>query len=57
MLHVTTIALADELSAAAEVVMGKALGIPAAICRGVRYRPGDSGSATLLRDRSADLFR
>ena len=56
-LHVTTIALADELSAAAEVVMGKALGIPAAIVRGVRYRPGDGGSATLLRDRSTDLFR
>ena len=56
-LHVTTIALADELSAAAEVVMGKALGIPAAIVRGVQYRPGDGGSATLLRDRSTDLFR
>ena len=56
-LHVTTIALADELSAAAEVVMGKALGIPAAIVRGVQYRPGDAGSATLLRDRSTDLFR
>ena len=56
-LHVTTIALADELAAAAEVVMGKALGIPAAIARGVRYRPGEGGSATLLRDRSTDLFR
>ena len=56
-LHVTTIALADELSAAAEVVMGKALGIPAAIVRGVPYRDGDAGSAALLRDRSADLFR
>ena len=56
-LHVTTIALADELAASAEVVMGKALGIPAAIVRGVRYRPGEGGSATLLRDRSTDLFR
>ena len=56
-LHVTRIALADELSAAAEVVMGKALGIPAAIVRGVQYRTGDGGSATLLRDRSTDLFR
>ena len=57
LLHVTTIALADELSAAAEVVMGKALGIPAAIVRGARYRGGEGGSATLLRDRAADLFR
>ncbi len=56
-LHVTTIALADELAASAEVVMGKALGIPVAIVRGVRYRPGEGGSATLLRDRSSDLFR
>ena len=56
-LHVTRIAVADELSAAAEVVMGKALGIPAAIVRGVSYRPGEGGSSELLRDRSADLFR
>jgi coenzyme F420-0:L-glutamate ligase/coenzyme F420-1:gamma-L-glutamate ligase len=56
-LHVTRIALADELSAAAEVVMGKALGIPVAIVRGVEYRPSEGGSSTLLRDRSEDLFR
>ena len=46
-LHVTRIAVADELSAAAEVVMGKALGIPAAIVRGVSYRPGEGGSSEL----------
>jgi coenzyme F420-0:L-glutamate ligase/coenzyme F420-1:gamma-L-glutamate ligase len=56
-LHVTRIALADELSTAAEVVMGKALGIPVAIVKGVEYRPSEGGSSTLLRDRSEDLFR
>ncbi len=56
-LKVTRIASADELSAAAELVAGKALGIPAAVVRGVEYRPSEGGSAELLRDQSEDLFR
>ena len=34
-LHVTEVCVADELAAAAELVMGKAEGIPVAIVRGV----------------------
>jgi coenzyme F420-0:L-glutamate ligase/coenzyme F420-1:gamma-L-glutamate ligase len=56
-LKVTRIAVADELSSAAEMVMGKALGIPVAIVRGVAYGPGEGGAAPLLRERSQDLFR
>ena len=56
-LNVTRIAAADELTAAAEMVMGKANGVPAAIIRGYSYRPGPGGYGPLLRERSRDLFR
>ena len=56
-LKVTAIAVADELSSAAEMVMGKADGVPAALVRGYEYRPGASGVASLIRDPAADLFR
>ncbi|HEY8200057.1 MAG TPA: coenzyme F420-0:L-glutamate ligase, partial [Actinomycetota bacterium] len=39
-LRVTTIAVADELASAAELVMGKADGTPVAVARGVRYQKG-----------------
>lgn len=54
---VTNIAEIDEIAAAAELVMGKVDGIPAAILRGHSYRTGHSGHAPLLRERSMDLFR
>ena len=50
-------AAGDRIAAAAELVMGKVVGIPVAILRGHSYRPGDSGQASLLRERSMDLFR
>ena len=56
-LHVTRIAIADEIAAASELVMAKADGIPVAIVRGVAFTGGDGGVAGLLRDRSTDLFR
>ena len=56
-LNVTRIALADELSAAAEVVMGKTLSIPVVLVRGCEYLKGEFGSGELLRDHSEDLFR
>jgi coenzyme F420-0:L-glutamate ligase/coenzyme F420-1:gamma-L-glutamate ligase len=56
-LKVTRIAVADELAAAAELVMGKAAGVPVAIVRGYSYRPGEGGHGALIRDRSTDLFR
>ena len=56
-LNVTRIAVADELAAAAELVMAKAAGVPVAIVKGYSYPRGEGGSAPLLRDRSLDLFR
>jgi coenzyme F420-0:L-glutamate ligase/coenzyme F420-1:gamma-L-glutamate ligase len=58
-MQVTEVAVADELAGAAELVMGKAAGIPAAIVRGVDrswLRQG-SVSGELIRHPSEDLFR
>ena len=55
-LHATQIAVADELAGAAELVMGKTDGIPAAIVRGVHIS-GDGSGADLLMPRDRDLFR
>ncbi len=55
-LHATQIAVADEISGAAELVMGKAAGVPAAIVRGVALR-GDGSGADLLMPAERDLFR
>jgi coenzyme F420-0:L-glutamate ligase/coenzyme F420-1:gamma-L-glutamate ligase len=55
-LHATQIALADEIAGAAELVMGKSDGIPAAIVRGVSIE-GDGAGADLLMPRERDLFR
>ena len=41
----TMIAVADELAGAAELVMGKANGVPAAIVRGYAVPPGDGSAA------------
>jgi coenzyme F420-0:L-glutamate ligase/coenzyme F420-1:gamma-L-glutamate ligase len=55
-LHATQIAVADELAAAAELVMGKVDGIPAAIVRGVDFRgPGFGRDLAIPEER--DLFR
>jgi coenzyme F420-0:L-glutamate ligase/coenzyme F420-1:gamma-L-glutamate ligase len=53
----TTIAIADELAAAAELVTGKVARVPVAIIRGYVYQPGESGVAPLIRDAATDLFR
>jgi len=55
-LHATEIAVADEIAGAAELVMGKTDGIPAAIVRGVDAR-GDGRGVDLLMPRERDLFR
>jgi coenzyme F420-0:L-glutamate ligase/coenzyme F420-1:gamma-L-glutamate ligase len=52
----TQIAVADEVAGAAELVMGKTEGVPAAIVRGVRA-PGDGSGRDLLMPRERDLFR
>lgn len=57
-LQVTEVALADEIASAAELVMGKASGIPVAIVRGLDsdwFR--DSSVRELIRPSSEDLFR
>ena len=55
-LHATQIAVADELAGAAQLVMGKLDGIPAAIVRGARLR-GDGRGSDLVMPRERDLFR
>ena len=57
-LHVTEVAIADEIASAAELVMGKADGIPVAIVRGLNpdwFR--ESSSRELVRPAADDLFR
>lgn len=56
-LHHTVMALADAVAAAAGLVMGKGVGVPAAVVRGVGYRPGTGGAASLVRRPELDLFR
>ena len=55
-LHATEIAVADEIAGAAELVMGKTDGVPAAIVRGLELA-GDGRGQDLLMPRERDLFR
>jgi coenzyme F420-0:L-glutamate ligase/coenzyme F420-1:gamma-L-glutamate ligase len=55
-LHATQIAVADEVAGAAELVMGKAAGVPAAIVRGLRPS-GDGRGSDLVMPAERDLFR
>jgi coenzyme F420-0:L-glutamate ligase / coenzyme F420-1:gamma-L-glutamate ligase len=55
-LHATTIAVADEIAAAAELVMGKLDGIPAAVVRGLELA-GDGAARDLVLPPERDLFR
>jgi coenzyme F420-0:L-glutamate ligase/coenzyme F420-1:gamma-L-glutamate ligase len=55
-LHATEIAVADEIAGAAQLVMGKTNGIPAAIVRGIRVSGQGSGQ-DLVMPRERDLFR
>ena len=58
-LKATEVCIADELAGAAELVMGKDRGIPAAVLRGVDprwFRPA-SVAAEIVRPPGEDLFR
>jgi coenzyme F420-0:L-glutamate ligase/coenzyme F420-1:gamma-L-glutamate ligase len=55
-LHATEIAVADEVAGAAELVMGKVSGIPAAIVRGLSIE-GSGRGRDLVMPRERDLFR
>lgn len=56
-LHVTAIAIVDEICSAAELVMGKALNTPIAIVRNYKYHKSDSLAKDVIRLKSTDLFR
>lgn len=55
-LSVTEIAVVDEIAAAADLVMGKASQIPAAVVRGLSLQ-GSGRVADLIRPPEEDLFR
>ena len=55
-LHATVLAIADELAAAAGLVMGKTARTPAVIVRGLRMQGSGTGR-DLVRPAAEDLFR
>jgi coenzyme F420-0:L-glutamate ligase/coenzyme F420-1:gamma-L-glutamate ligase len=56
-LEATVVADADELAAAAELVMGKLAGVPVAVVRGFPAVPDDGrGAGALVRPPAEDLF-
>jgi len=57
MLEVTEVAIADEVAGAAELVMGKAAGIAAALVRGVVFERGNGRASELVRNPAEDMFR
>jgi coenzyme F420-0:L-glutamate ligase/coenzyme F420-1:gamma-L-glutamate ligase len=58
-LQVTEVCVADELAAAAELVMGKSAGVPVAVIRGVdpEWLRESSVRAEIVRNYQEDLFR
>ena len=57
LLEVTEIAVADELASAAELVKGKADGVPVALVRGLALPDDGRGAAALVRPPEQDWFR
>jgi coenzyme F420-0:L-glutamate ligase/coenzyme F420-1:gamma-L-glutamate ligase len=55
-LHGTVICVADELAGAAELVMGKARHVPAALIRGYQVPAGDGRATDLVMPPDRDLF-
>lgn len=59
-LRVTARAIADEIAAAADLVKGKTLGVPAALVRGLPTamigHPGQAGARSLVRTGTGDWF-
>lgn len=56
-LKATVLAVADELAAAAGLVMGKKERVPVVIVRGFDYRAGQDSARRLVRPQARDLFR
>ena len=56
-LTASVLAVADEVAAAAELVMGKTKGIPVAVVRNYPYERGSGTGRDLLMEPERDLFR
>lgn len=56
-LEASVLAPADEISGAAELVMGKTDGVPLAIVRGYEYEPAPGSAADLIMPPERDMFR
>ena len=56
-LNATVLAVADELAAASELVMGKLDRVPVAIIRGYAYIPSEGSARELRMDPLRDMFR
>ena len=56
-LKVTEVAVVDEIAAAADLAMGKAAGVPAALVRGLAVPLGEGRAADLVRPAGEDMFR
>ncbi len=56
-LTATVLAVADDLAAAAGLLMGKSAGFPVVLIRGYRYKPASEPAARVIRPASEDLFR
>lgn len=56
-LHATILAVADELAAAAGLLMGKAKGTPVIIIRGYHYQSVKDSAVRIIRPPQEDLFR
>ncbi len=59
-LDVTVAAVADEIAGAADLVKGKATGVPVAIVRGLAHLVADedaAGARALIRPAAEDMFR
>jgi coenzyme F420-0:L-glutamate ligase / coenzyme F420-1:gamma-L-glutamate ligase len=57
LLTASVLAVADELAAAAELVMGKTAGVPVAVVRNYPYKRGLGTGRNLLMEPERDLFR
>jgi coenzyme F420-0:L-glutamate ligase/coenzyme F420-1:gamma-L-glutamate ligase len=56
-LTATVLAVADELAAAAGLLMAKSAGFPVILVRGYHYQPSSEPAAKIIRPANEDLFR
>jgi coenzyme F420-0:L-glutamate ligase/coenzyme F420-1:gamma-L-glutamate ligase len=56
-LKVTEVAVIDEIAAAADLALGKAAGLPAALIRGLTVPRGEGRATDLIRPAGEDMFR